>query len=69
MNYWPAESTGLDLTKSLFDYMEVSLPCSSPIFFSLMLLFSRKTGLPGVHTPPRSCIIFPVGGLYTTRYV
>ncbi|KDQ23310.1 glycoside hydrolase family 95 protein [Pleurotus ostreatus PC15] len=22
MNYWPAESTGLDLTKSLFDYME-----------------------------------------------
>ncbi|KAF4585052.1 hypothetical protein EYR40_001887 [Pleurotus pulmonarius] len=22
MNYWPAESTGLDVTKSLFDYME-----------------------------------------------
>lgn len=26
MNYWPAESTGLDLTKSLFDYMEVRIP-------------------------------------------
>lgn len=55
--YWSAESTNLDVTKSLWDFMSVrlalSIPCDSQ---SCRHQYTRKHGYLGVHKPLQPCI-------------
>lgn len=66
MNYWFAELTNMDVTQSLWDYMEVRE--ISTFHGSQILNDIRKHGRPVDHTLRRSSTT-PEVGSPTTRYV
>lgn len=64
MFYWAAESTGLNVTASLFDYLSVSEAVSLQ---SLILNRYRKRGFTEENTLPKSCITLAMAGSRTMR--
>ena len=67
MNYWFAETTGLDVVTPLFDYIEVRF-CFNATIAITDLDIPRKRGLRGERKPLSTCITSSKAGSLTTRY-